>query len=153
MKTCFSLGFSHWFCLKSTEKENPRFRTDHYNKNIKWMPLKIREVEACAFSHKAEKAKMEGITSCLFKPRRSFLCIFTLKVLGLAQKFCTCFCLKKYAVGFCFLQLRPISRLKCTANWYQQESLFSLPCQEDCSEAEPQAQSKVNRGNLRLWKR
>lgn len=78
---------------------------------------------------------------------------FTLKVLGLVQKFCTCFCLKKYAVGFCFLQLRPISRLKCTANWYRQESLFSLPCQEDRSEAEPRVQSKVNRGNLRLRKR
>lgn len=78
MKTCFSLGFSHCFCLKSTEKENPWFRTDHYNKNIKCMPLKVQEVEARAFSHKAEKAKMEGITSCLFKPHpshRSFLCI------------------------------------------------------------------------------
>lgn len=39
------------------------------------MPLKVREVEARAFSRKAEKAKMEGVTSFLFKPHRSFLCI------------------------------------------------------------------------------
>lgn len=49
MKTCFSLGFSHCFCLKSTEKENPWFRTGHYkNNSIKCMLLKMWEVEAHA---------------------------------------------------------------------------------------------------------
>lgn len=76
---------------------------------------------------------------------------FSFKVLGLAQNSVHAF--KKYAAGFCFVQLKPISRLKCTANWYWQESHFFLPFQKDHSEAEPWVQSKVNRRNLRLSRR
>lgn len=45
-----------------------------------------------------------------------FLVPLSLKVLGLAQNSVHAF--KKYAAGFCFVQLKPVSRLKCTANQY-----------------------------------
>lgn len=45
-----------------------------------------------------------------------FLVPLSLKVLGLAQNSVHAF--KKYAAGFCFFQLKPVSRLKCTANQY-----------------------------------
>lgn len=110
------------------------------------------------FSNRAEKAKNGGHTKLslqtISRTRKinspKWILVNSARV-SLKTLYMLLF--KKYAAGFCFVQLKPISRLKCTANWYWQKSCFFLPCQKDFSEAEPWVQSKVNRGNLRLSRR